>query len=385
MSGALAANVMHFARLLRRLGFPTGPGQIVSALTALQLVDLGRREDVYWALHAVFVDRHARSDVFRQAFESFWRAGAVDMRITDPEPPAVAMEPDAPNISVSPEAESSQHDDEGDGLGDRMVGTLNWSAAERLHAKDFEAMTPDERAEVRRMMAALRLPIPAVPTRRFRAGHSGPRVDMRATLKRMVRSGGIIDLKRQSRLHRHPPLVVLCDISGSMAAYARMLLHFLHVITSDRDRVHIFLFGTRLTNVTREMAHRDPDVALERVAAAAQDWSGGTRIGQTLAAFNRLWSRRVLGQGAVTLLISDGLDRDGGAGLSEEMARLQRSCRRLIWLNPLLRYDGFEPKSAGIRAMLPYVDDFRPVHNLDSLESLVRALADPPARIMKAA
>jgi uncharacterized protein with von Willebrand factor type A (vWA) domain len=229
------------------------------------------------------------------------------------------------------------------------------------------------------------LPIPAVPTRRFKPSHAGAKVDMHATMKKMVRRGGVIDLQKKRRAIRHPPLVILCDISGSMATYARMLLHFIHVITSDRDRVHTFLFGTRLTNVSREMAHRDPDVAFARVARIVQDWSGGTRIGQTLGEFNRLWSRRVLAQGAVVLLITDGLDRDGGAGLAAEMERLQHSCRRLIWLNPLLRYDAFEPKSAGIRAMLPYVDDFRPVHNLDSLASLVAALVAPPARTPRAA
>lgn len=233
-------------------------------------------------------------------------------------------------------------------------------------------------------MRKLRLPIPDAPTRRFRTAPTGERIDMRATLRAMVRTGAI-DLRHRRRVHKHPPLVVLCDISGSMGVYARMLLHFLHAITNDRDRVHTFLFGTRLTNVTREMAHRDPDEALARVSRAAEDWSGGTRIGQVLHTFNRLWSRRVLGQGATVLLITDGLDRDGGAGLPEEMERLHRSCRRLIWLNPLLRFDAFEPKSAGIRAMLPHVDDFRPVHSLDSLAQLVAALNVTPNRVLRAA
>jgi hypothetical protein len=169
--------------------------------------------------------------------------------------------------------------------------------------------------------------------------------------------------------------VVLCDISGSMESYSRMLLHFLHAVTNDRDRVHTFLFGTRLTNVSHHLAYSDPDVALARVARAVEDWSGGTRIGETLAQFNRQWSRRVLGQGALVLLISDGLDRDGGVGLSQEMIRLKKSCRHLIWLNPLLRFDAFEPKSAGVKQMLPYVDDFRPAHNLDSLTALADAIA----------
>jgi hypothetical protein len=165
-----------------------------------------------------------------------------------------------------------------------------------------------------------------------------------------------------------------------MSRYSRMLLHFLHALTNDRDRVHTFLFGTRLTSITRHLRQRDVDVALDRVANAVEDWSGGTRIGASLADFNRHWSRRVLGQGAILLFISDGLDRDAGEGLAQEMERLHKSCRRLIWLNPLLRYEGFEPKSLGMRAILPHVDDFRTVHNLESLTQLAEALGEAGAR-----
>ena len=177
---------------------------------------------------------------------------------------------------------------------------------------------------------------------------------------------------------RPPPLVVLCDISGSMARYAQILLHFLHAVANHRDRVHTFLFGTRLSNITRQLRYRDPEVAFQLVSQIVPDWSGGTRIGEALAAFNQQWSRRVLGQGAVVLLVTDGLDRDGAAGLSENMERLHKSCSRLVWLNPLLRWDGFEPKSQGIRAMLPHVDEFRTVHNLASLRALVASLSAPP-------
>jgi hypothetical protein len=180
--------------------------------------------------------------------------------------------------------------------------------------------------------------------------------------------------------------VALADISGSMARYAAVLLAFLHAVANDRARVHVFLFGTRLTNVTRALRHRDAEVAFQMVANLVPDWSGGTRIGETLHRFNRDWSRRVLGQGATVLLITDGLDREGGAGLAEEAERLRKSCRRLVWLNPLLRWDGFEPKAAGIRAILPHVDDFRPVHNIDSLTALVHALSGPaPQRIWRKA
>jgi len=243
-------------------------------------------------------------------------------------------------------------------------------------------------AEIAAAKAAIRRLVPPLanlPTRRFAADPRGSRIDMRATLRAQLRAGGLVSLKRKRRRTRPPPLVVLCDISGSMSRYSRLFLHFMHAVTNDRDRVHTFLFGTRLTTITRHLRHKDVDVALDRVAGAVEDWSGGTRIGQCLAEFNRRWSRRVLGQGAVVLLITDGLDRDGGIGIGQEMDRLHKSCRRLIWLNPLLRYQGFAPKSQGMRAILPHVDEFRPVHSLASLAELVVALSRPGARRLEAA
>jgi uncharacterized protein with von Willebrand factor type A (vWA) domain len=249
---------------------------------------------------------------------------------------------------------------------------------------DFEKMSLDELAKAKAAIARLKLPVLDRPTRRFAPDPRGARADLRATLRAALRSGGIIELKRKSRKLRPPPLVVLCDISGSMSRYSRMFLHFMHAITNDRDRVFTFVFGTRLTNITRYLHFRDVDFALDKVAEVVADWSGGTRIGHCLVDFNLLWSRRVLGQGAVVLLITDGLDRDVGIGLAHEMDRLHRSCRRLIWLNPLLRYEGFEPKSLGMRAMLPHVDEFRPVHNLESLESLVAVMSAPQSRLTAA-
>ncbi|MSO72896.1 MAG: VWA domain-containing protein [Rhodospirillaceae bacterium] len=386
---ALAANVMQFARILRRAGLAVGPGKVIAALEALQAIDIADREVVFYALHAVLVERHAQSELFRMAFERFWRAngGTAQSFLLEDAAKAEMQNPIARPMSRRIDEafalRRTPHQSGPPGEIPEMIAS--WSAAERLRRQDFESMSAGEMAEAKRLMATLRLPIPDVLTRRYRTSPSGSRVDARATLRAMVRAGGVIALQRKRRVVRRPPLVVLCDISGSMAAYARMLLHFLHAVTIDRDRVQVFLFGTRLTNVTREMAHRDPDEALARVATSVKDWSGGTRIGQTLGEFNRLWSRRVLGQGALVLLISDGLDRDGGTGLAVEMQRLHRSCRRLIWLNPLLRYAAFEPKSAGIRAMLPHVDDFRPVHNLDSLAALIAALSAPPKADREAA
>ena len=255
---------------------------------------------------------------------------------------------------------------------------MTWSANEVLQETDFEKMSREELEAAKRAIAHMRLPIMEVPTRRFKRDARGNRIDMRATLRAAMRSGGAtIPLQYRKRKRRHPPLVVLCDISGSMSRYSRMVLHFMHAITNDRDRVHTFLFGTRLTNVTRQLRYKDVDEALDKVGEAVDDWSGGTRIGHSLHDFNTNWSRRVLGQGAVVLFISDGLDRDAADGLEREIERLHMSCRRLIWLNPLLRYDRYEPKSLGAQALLPHVDEFRSIHNLESLEQLSEVLTKP--------
>jgi uncharacterized protein with von Willebrand factor type A (vWA) domain len=263
---------------------------------------------------------------------------------------------------------------------------MTYSEREALSEKDFEQMSVAEIEAAREAIARMRLPIRDLPTRRRRPNPTGSEVDLRATLRATLRAGGAtIPLEWRARRLRPPPLVALCDISGSMSGYTRMLLHFLHALTNDRDRVHTFLFGTRLTNATRHLRYRDGDVALERLQNVVEDWDGGTRIGACIEEFNRTWSRRVLGQGAVVLLITDGLDREGGEGLGAAMDRLHRSCRRLIWLNPLLRYEGFQPEARGIRAILPHVDDFRPVHSLNSLGELAKVLSAPPTPARRAA
>ena len=382
---SLPLNVMHFARILRLVGLPIGPGKVITALEALQIVDISQREDVFWALHAVLVKRYAHTKMFRLAFDRFWQA-PIELSCDDSKDVSAKLDATEPEEAQFPGrlndsfSGSSSHSEYAFKIEEDAA--IDWSAAEQLSRKDFETMSTLEWNEAKRLIANMRLPIPQIPTRRFRMRKGAARIDMRATLSAMVRNGGFIDLQSKAPKKRRPPLVVLCDISGSMTSYVRMLLHFFHAITNDRDRVYTFLFGTRLTNVSRYMACRDPDDALSRISLAVEDWSGGTRIGETLGQFNRLWSRRLLGQGAVVLLITDGLDRDSGEGLSAEMRRLHGSCRRLIWLNPLLRYDAFEPKPAGIRAMLPHVDDFRPVHNLENLADLVLAL-DPRAPTLK--
>ncbi len=386
--GRIPDNIMHFARTLRAAGLPVGPGAVLEAIRAVSALGMYSRTDFYWALHAVFVNRRDQRDLFDQAFHIFWRNPKILERMMALMLPQTDMpsDPDqgetlAPRIAqaLAQGADDRSKSREEEEL--EFDAAMTWSQQEILRTKDFEKMTNEEMALARSAIRRLRLPIMEVPTRRFRPDPSGARADMRATLRAALRSGGdTIPLKYKQRLMRRPPLIVLCDISGSMERYSRMLLHFLHAITNDRDRVHTFLFGTRLNNVTRYLRYKDIDVALAKIAEGVEDWSGGTRIGHCLRDFNRNWSRRVLGQGAVVLLITDGLDRDAGVGLTAEIDRLHRSCRRLIWTNPLLRYDGFEPKSLGIRAILPHVDDFRPVHNLESLVQLADILSEPATR-----
>jgi uncharacterized protein with von Willebrand factor type A (vWA) domain len=259
---------------------------------------------------------------------------------------------------------------------------LTMSADEVLQKKDFAQMSADEMRRAQEAITRLRMPDDEIRTRRFIRDPRGAQLDPRATLRlALSRGGDLFHIARRAPALRHPPIVALCDISGSMSEYSRVFLHFLHKLTEERRRVETFLFGTRLTNVTRALRHRDIDAALAQVSHAVPDWSGGTRIGATLHAFNREWSRRVLGQGATVLLFTDGLEREGVEQLRFEMDRLHRSCRRLIWLNPLLRYDRFEAKASGIRAMLPFVDEFRPVHRLASLADLVQALSHPALRM----
>ncbi len=389
--GRLAENVLHFVRILRATGVPVGPAKVIDALAAVEAVGVDNRGDFREALATVLVSRQDHLALFEQAFELFWRNPKLLERMMAallprvfgrmPEEGAPAM-PARLAEAMLPPRESTPHEEDDDEL--TLDAAFTFSPREVLQKQDFATMTQAELSQVKRLIAHLRLPLPATPARRTQRAPHGHRVDLRATLRRMMGAAGTAaPLAMRERTRRTPPLVVLCDISGSMERYARMLLHFVHAITNDRHRVHTLVFGTRLTNITRHLRHRDVDVALARITAAVDDWSGGTRIGESLAEFNRRWSRRLLGQGAIVLLISDGLDADAGAGLSFEMQRLAKSSRRVIWLNPLLRYADFEARPAGIRAMLPWVDDFRPVHNLASLEQLAAALSGASFRLRR--
>lgn len=385
--GRIADNIVYFARALRKAGLRLGPASVRDAIEAVLAAGIGSRDDFYWTLHAVLVSRREDHAVFDEAFRLFWKSRELVEKM-------IAMfSPTAPGTreKVKKRAAESRVADamfEGHRKEQKPVeqpeievdARMTVSGNEVLRAKDFAQMTAAEIAEARRAISALHLPADIVPTRRFRPDPHGRRSDPRAMMRAAMRTGGDMVLpKFRSRRMAHPPLVVLADISGSMSQYSRIFLHFLHAISEKRRRVHVFAFGTRLTNLTRQMRARDPDEALASCAESVKDWSGGTRIGEAVNHFNRSWSRRVLGQGAVVILITDGLERDDIAGLETGMERLHKSCRNLIWLNPLLRFDGFEAKARGVRAMLPHVDELRTVHSLDALSELCAALGHAPS------
>lgn len=383
--GRLAENIVYFARALRAAGMPVGPGAVLDALEALSVARVGMRDDFYWTLHAVFVKRHEHTILFDQAFRIFFRKrGYIEKLIASMipqtlEPAAKSPAPGAQRIQdalFSGLNERAQDQSEID-----VDARLTVSDREVLQKKDFAQMTTAEIAAAKDAIARLRLPLDVVRTRRLTQDRHGHLIDIRRTLRASMKAGGaVIDLKYLGPRVKEPPIVALLDISGSMSEYTRLFLHFLHAVTDARKRVTTFLFGTRLTNVTRAIRQRDPDEALAACSANVADWSGGTRIASSLHIFNKQWARRVLGQGAVVLLITDGLERDADDTLAFEIDRLHRSCRRLIWLNPLLRFHAFEARAKGVQTMLPHVDELRPIHNLDSMKDLVRALSGAPAK-----
>ena len=373
----LALNIMHFGRSLRLAGLPIGTGKIIDAVRAVEIAGFRSSEDFYWALHGIFVSSPEHELIFSQGFHIFWRrpellGKLLETGLLTPPPPASKKSAGSRRLSDAMGLKnfgSNRRDPE---QRETYVGA---SSAEVFRTMDFEKMSVKEIMKAEKIIEGLPLSIPERKTRHLIQSHKGPLVDLRSTMRANLRTGSaMIQLKYRKAKKRAPPLVVICDISGSMAKYSRLLLHFTHALTKKRERVHSFVFGTRLTNITRFLTERDTDVALESAQTVIRDWSGGTRIGVCLRMFNIHWSRRVLSQGAVVILISDGLDRDPGVGLGEEMERIHKSCRRLIWLNPLLRYSEFEPRALGVKAMLPHVDEFRPVHNLASMAALAEAL-----------
>jgi uncharacterized protein with von Willebrand factor type A (vWA) domain len=401
--GKLAANIVHFARALRKAGLPVGPGRVVDAVRAVEAAGFTDKRDFYHTLQACFVSRPEQREVFGQVFRLFWRDPAfvehmmslmlpLVRGVSEPHAPIAAERRAAEALTDGAEAPPREREDAEDGKVE-FDATLTFSADERLRQLDFEQMSAAEVAEARRAIARLDLPVEPIASRRTRGDPRGRVADWRGTMRAALRSGGDVRaLGMRARRTRWPNLVALCDISGSMSSYSRMLLHFLHAAANAKGagwaQVHAFTFGTELTNITRHLRQRDVDAALAAAGREARDWEGGTRIGACLHTFNRDWSRRVLGQGAVVLLITDGLDRDDPVRLAAEMERLRLSTKRLVWLNPLLRWEGFTPRAQGVRAILPNVDSFRACHNLASLKDLVAALSRPEdlgekARLMR--
>ncbi len=387
MTGRLADNVLHFARVLREAGLPVGTDRVELALQALQLGGVPARRDFHDVLQACLIGKHEHQPLFDQAFELFWRdpdlagrmmamllpqvqaqAGLLQQR--ENRRLAQAFHPGGmpgPKPASPPPEQKAGFD-----------ATLTFSDRERLSKADFETMSPEEWRQAKEALRRLAPLAEPVATRRWQRSARHVRIDWRASLQAMARQGGALWLPRWQRPRLRPPsITVLADISGSMSRYSRMLLHFAHALAQGDARVHSFVFGTRLTHVTRLLRRRDPDIAVAQVVAAVDDWSGGTRLAAALREFNRLWARRVLDSRSTVLLITDGLEHGDPQALAFEAQRLRKSCRQLIWLNPLLRFDAFEPRAAGIRALLPHADRFVPAHNLASLEQLAALLTDP--------
>ena len=374
--GHLLRNIVLFGRLLRALGMDVTPPHILDLVEALKHIELGQRQDVKNTTRTVLVSRHEHLSLFDRAFDLFWQART--------ETELAELELD---VSLSSHAEADQEKLAPDGTIGNAPGSdndaeeplidsvLTYSANEILRYKDFSELTAAELEEVKELIQMMVWEMEQRHTRRKRSARHGAYLDMRRTLRQNLRYGGEpLELAWRSRKQKRRPIIVICDISGSMERYSRVLLKFIYAISNGLDKAEAFVFSTRLTRVTRHLKERNIDTALDQVAAAVHDWSGGTRIGESLKTFNYKWSRRVLGHGAIVLIISDGWDRGDIELLRKEMHRLQLSCQRLIWLNPLLGLANYEPLTRGIQAALPYTDNFLPVHNLKSLEELGRVL-----------
>lgn len=389
----LAENVMHFARVLRAAGMAVGSDRVLLSLQALQVAGLSSRQDFHATLSACLLDRAEHRALFDQAFQIFWRDPDLLGRVLRMLLPQVQAKPGRPALpenrrlaqALFPHRPAAQREPE---QPIELDARLSWSERELLQHKDFDSMTPAEWHAAEHLLKQLRPLLQTRPSRRWELAVSG-RVDWRASLRAQARSESLALLRQRPRL-RTAPLLILADISGSMSSYSRMLLHLAHGLTNPQDRrrdfrVSSFVFGTRLTPITRLLKQRDPDLAIAAVSRRVHDWSGGTRISACLHEFNQHWMRRVLSSDTTVLLITDGLEQGSEADpacqrLAFEAQRLRLSCERLLWLNPLLRFEGFEAKAAGVRALLPEVTQHLPVHNLLSLQELASLLSKPPAR-----
>ena len=376
--GNLLHNLLLFANVLRHLGLGTHPGRMLDVLRALEHVDIGRRNDFYHTLRVLLVHRHRDLPLFDEAFRTFWRRPPDRSTTMDLRSLGEQRRYRQPQVGPPPiERGASEFSEmDGDDEIDRVEVSQTYSAREVLRQKDFSRFTAEELAQAKAMMGQMAWDLGRRRTRRWTSGQrERQQLDLRTTLRKGMQYGGeAVELAYRGRKIRPRPLVLLCDVSGSMERYTRMLLHFIHALTGELEQVEAFLFATRLTRVTHQFQHRNIDRAVNEVARAVPDWSGGTRIGENLKRFNFRWARRVLGWGAVTLVISDGWDTGEPALLTQEMGRLQRASYRVIWLNPLLGVEGYQPLTQGMQAALPFVDDFLPVHNLASLQELATHL-----------
>lgn len=376
--GRLVENVQAFCHALRHAGLPVGPAQVVDALVALRTVGFGHRADVRRALSTTLAKDPVHARAFNQAFEIFFAQPGLLHRIatTPLLSPTKRRSGESDNPGYRLIKTSATH------IEDRRVAQLTdrsqtTSAREVLARKDFEQMSPAELAEAQALVRTGIASLREVATRRVQPATAGHQYDPKQSMRLMLQNGGhLVKLARRRHRRRRPPLVLICDISGSMSRYTRTFLHFAHALRSGGHRVHCFVFATRLTNVTRRLDEKNVDRALESIGADVADWDGGTRIAACLERFNVEWGRRVLAQGAIVILLSDGLECDPDSDLEFQMQRLSLTCRSLLWLNPMLRFEGFQPRASGIRRMLPYVDRFLPAHNVESLRALARSLCD---------
>ncbi|MEQ8407395.1 MAG: VWA domain-containing protein [Gammaproteobacteria bacterium] len=385
-SGYLQDHILAFSRLLRETGLPVGSGQVVDALQAVDLLGISTRDDFYHCLFPVFVNSKSQAGSFTTAFSRYFPADQTirlaDLLDSTPESlgnieRSLQLHEDADDEGAEGSTQENPETNNKPGHGDEteIEPLAQFSALERLRKLDFEAMSPVQKQMARRDLARLRLPAEQIHSRRYRAGTRSGAIELRGTLRASMRYPESIDLRFKQPQLRRTPLVLLCDISGSMQSYSSMLLHFMHALAGERDRVHAFVFGTRLSNISRYLRRGKGEAGIQQAIDHVQDWSGGTRLGACLQQFNQQWSRRTLAQGATVLLITDGLEREAIDQLAQAMERLAKSSRQLIWLNPLLRYAEFEPKAQGMQAMLPWVDQFVPAHNIASLQALTRLLA----------
>ncbi|MBI3974223.1 MAG: VWA domain-containing protein [Chloroflexi bacterium] len=400
MGGALLHRIVRFGRALRSAGVDAGPGRISDFASALRFVDLDRRDDFYYAARATLLARPDQREAFDEVFARFWPPGRVALNAHEPAPegPPTLQPSSQPGeegaseagesaaqrllANASPAPDDQSQDDSTEDSRSPGATVMSFSAEEVLREKNFGDFTDDELEQARRLMERMRWQAARRLTRRLVAAARGRNLDLRRTMRRAFTTGGeTFTWAKRHRKLKPRPLVLICDVSGSMERYSRLLLQFLHTVSHGTGAsVETFVFATRLTRVTPSLKRRRIEDALERVSKDVTDWSGGTRTGEALARFNRNWSRRVLGRGAVVLIISDGWDRGDVDQLGREMRRLRRTSYRLMWLNPLLGSPNYRPLTRGMQAALPHLDEFLPVHNLNSLEALVDKLAALPTR-----